>query len=555
MQYSYVMKGLGKAFPGGKQVLKDIWLSFIPGAKIGIIGSNGSGKTTLMKIMGGTDQDFTGEAWAAKGIRVGYLPQEPELDSSKNVYENILDSLAYEKGLLDEFNEVSAKFLEPMSDDEMNDLLEKQGRLQEEIDALDAWNLENRIEVAMTALGCPPKDAKVDDISGGEKRRVALTKLLLEEPDILLLDEPTNHLDAYSVNWLERYLQEYKGTVVLVTHDRYFLDNVVSWILELDRGQGIPHEGNYSSWLEAKAKRLKTEQKSEDAQAKKMQQELEWIKQTPKGRQTKSKSRITAFEKLNDNFNDRISEGSIVIPEGPRLGENVIKVQKISKGYDGRILFEDLNFDIPKGAIVGVIGANGMGKSTFLRIVTGQETADNGGVSIGDTAKLSYVDQLRTDLRGENTVWEEISDKNDEIDLGKKSINSRAYCSWFNFKGADQQKKMHQLSGGERNRVHLAKLLKSGGNVIILDEPTNDLDIATLRSLEEALLNFQGCIIVVSHDRFFLDRIATHMLAFEGDGNVVWHEGNFQSYEEDRKRRLGIEENEQERFKFRKFKH
>jgi len=555
MQYSYVMKGLNKSFPGGKQVLKDIWLSFLPGAKIGIIGVNGSGKTTLMKIMSGVETDFTGEAWAAKGIKLGYLSQEPELDSAKTVYENILNSLSHEKGLLDEFNAVSAKFMEPMSDDEMNELLEKQGKLQEEIDALDAWSLDNCIEMAMTALGCPPKDAKIDDISGGEKRRIALTKLLLEEPDILLLDEPTNHLDAYSVNWLERYLQEYKGTVVLVTHDRYFLDNVVSWVLELDRGQGIPHEGNYSLWLEAKAKRLKTEKKGEDAQTKKMQQELEWIRQTPKGRQTKSKSRLTAFDKLNENVNDSLSEGSIIIPEGPRLGENVIKVEGVSKSYGDKVLFNDLILTIPKGAIVGIIGANGMGKSTFLNIVTGHETSDGGTVTIGDTAVLSYVDQLRSELQDNHTIWEEITGKNDEINLGKKSVNSRVYCSWFNFKGTDQQKKMHQLSGGERNRVHLAKLLKSGGNVIILDEPTNDLDIATLRSLEEALLDFKGCAIVVSHDRFFLDRIATHMLAFEGDSQVIWHEGNFNSYEEDRKRRLGIDANEQERFKFRKFKH
>ena len=555
MQYSYVMKGLSKSFPGGKQVLKDIWLSFLPGAKIGIIGSNGSGKTTLMKIMGGIEKDFIGEAWAAQGIKVGYLSQEPELDSSKNVYENILEGLSYEKKLLDDFNQISAKFLEPMSDDEMNELLEKQGKLQEDIDALDVWNLENRVEVAMMALGCPPKDVMVDTISGGEKRRVALTKLLLEEPDILLLDEPTNHLDAYSVNWLERYLQEYKGTVVLVTHDRYFLDNVVSWILELDRGQGIPHQGNYSSWLETKSKRLQTEQKGEDVQIKKMQQELEWIKQTPKGRQTKSKSRLTAFEKLSEDFNEKISEGSIIIPEGPRLGDLVVKVDQLKKSYDGKTLFDALTLTIPKGSIVGIIGANGMGKSTFLRILTGQEQPDDGVVTIGETAKLSYVDQLRHDLKGEHTIWEEISGKNDDIQLGNKVVNSRAYCSWFNFKGTDQQKKMHQLSGGERNRVHLAKLLKSGGNVIILDEPTNDLDIATLRSLEEALLNFKGCAIVVSHDRFFLDRIATHILAFEGDEQVIWHEGNFQSYEEDRKRRLGINENEQERFKFRKFKH
>lgn len=555
MQYSYVMKGLSKSFPGGKDVLKDVWLSFLPDAKIGVIGSNGSGKSTLMKIMGGIEKEFNGEAWAAQGIKVGYLPQEPQLDHSKNVYDNILNSLAYEKGLLDEFNTISMKFMEPMSDDEMNRLLEKQGKLQEEIDTLDAWNLEHRIEVAMTALGCPDKEAEISKISGGEKRRIALTKLLLEAPDILLLDEPTNHLDAYSVNWLERYLQEYKGTVVLVTHDRYFLDNVVSWILELDRGQCVPHEGNYSSWLEAKTKRLLIEQKQEDNQTKKMQQELEWIRQTPKARQSKSKARITAFEKLSEDMNTKILEGSIIIPEGPRLGDTVIKVNHLTKSFGDRMLFKDLTFEIPKGAIVGIIGANGMGKTTFLRIVTGQEKADNGTAVVGDTVQLAYVDQLRDDITNTNTIWEEVSGKLDEVKLGSRTVNSRAYCSWFNFKGTDQQKRMEQLSGGERNRVHLAKLLKSGGNVIILDEPTNDLDVATLRALEEALLNFKGCAIVVSHDRFFLDRIATHILAFEGDGKVIWHEGNYQSYEEDRRRRLGIDENGEERFKFKKFKH
>ena len=539
-QYTYVMKSLSKSYPGGKQVLKDVWLSFFPGAKIGIIGPNGAGKSTLLKIMAGIDTEFQGEAWAADGVKVGYLPQEPQLDPTLDVSGNIKQGLGEITDLMQEYEAVNMKFAEPMSDDEMNSLLTRQGELQERIDALDAWDLDRQIEIAMDALRCPAGDADVSKLSGGEKRRIALCRLLLQKPDMLLLDEPTNHLDAESVAWLERHLQEYKGTVVLITHDRYFLDNVVGWILELDRGAGIPYEGNYSSWLEQKQKRLETEQKQETSRQKQLQRELEWIRQSPKARQSKSKARISAYEALLAQDHDKGSgDGAITIPPGPRLGDLVIEGEAIYKGFGDRLLIENLNFNLPKGGIVGVIGPNGAGKTTLFRMLTGQDNPDKGSLKIGETVVMGYVDQSRDTLDANKTIWEEISNGHDEIELGKRKIPSRAYCGLFNFKGSDQQKKVGLLSGGERNRVHLAKMLKSGANVLLLDEPTNDLDVETLRSLEEGLLDFAGCAIVITHDRFFLDRIATHILAFEGDSQVVWFEGNYQSYEEDKKRRLG----------------
>ncbi|MDP3935399.1 MAG: energy-dependent translational throttle protein EttA [Alphaproteobacteria bacterium] len=539
-QYVYVMKELSKAYPGGKKVLNNIWLSFLPGVKIGIIGTNGSGKSTLMKIMGGMDKEFNGEAWAAEGATVGYLAQEPQLDESLTVEQNVMQGLGEVVTWVDRFNEITAKFSEPMTDDEMNDLIIEQGELQEKIDAANAWDLSRTVEIAMDALRCPPGDSPVSTLSGGERRRVALCKLLLQKPDLLLLDEPTNHLDAESVAWLERHLQEYKGTVVLVTHDRYFLDNVVSWILELDRGEGIPFEGNYSAWLEAKQKRLGQEQKEESDRQKQLADELEWIRQSPKARQSKSKARITAYENLlAESQNVNLSMNQITIPAGPRLGNVVIEADNVSKGFSDRMLFEKLTFRLPPGGIVGVIGPNGAGKTTTFRMMTGQETPDTGTMRIGDSVQLSYVDQSRDALDPNKTVWEEISEGQEDIYIGKKTIKSRAYASWFNFKGTDQQKKVGMLSGGERNRVHLAKVLKSGGNVLLLDEPTNDLDVETLRSLEEALLNFAGCAVIISHDRFFLDRIATHILAFEGDSQVVWFEGNYADYEVDLKRRMG----------------
>lgn len=539
-QYVYVMKGLSKTYPGGKKVLNDIWLSFLPGVKIGIIGSNGAGKSTLMKIMGGMDKEFNGESWAAEGATVGYLAQEPQLDESLTVEQNVMKGLGEVVTWVDRFNEITAKFSEPMTDDEMNELIAEQGDLQDKIDAANAWDLSRTVEIAMDALRCPPGDSPVSSLSGGERRRVALCKLLLQKPDLLLLDEPTNHLDAESVAWLERHLQEYKGTVVLVTHDRYFLDNVVSWILELDRGEGIPFEGNYSAWLEAKQKRLGQEQKEESDRQKQLAQELEWIRQSPKARQAKSKARITAYENLlAESQNVNISMNQITIPAGPRLGNVVIEADNVSKGFGDRVLFEKLAFRLPPGGIVGVIGPNGAGKTTTFRMMTGQETPDAGTMRIGETVQLSYVDQSRDALNPDKTVWEEISEGQEDIYIGKKTIKSRAYASWFNFKGTDQQKKVGMLSGGERNRVHLAKVLKSGGNVLLLDEPTNDLDVETLRSLEEALLNFPGCAVIISHDRFFLDRIATHILAFEGDSQVVWFEGNYADYEVDLKRRMG----------------
>jgi len=545
------MKSLSKSYPGGKQVLKDVWLSFFPGAKIGIIGPNGSGKTTLLKIMAQLDKDYQGEAWAADGVKIGYLPQEPQLDNNLDVLSNIKEGLGEVTELMKEYEEINMKFAEPMDDDAMNTLLARQGELQDRIDTLDAWDLDRQIEIAMDALRCPPSDARVDKLSGGEKRRIALCRLLLQKPDLLLLDEPTNHLDAESVAWLDRHLQEYKGTVVLITHDRYFLDNVVGWILELDRGQGIPYEGNYSNWLEQKQKRLLVEQKQETSRQKELERELEWIRQSPKARQAKSKARISSYEELLAQDYDRgTGDGSISIPPGPRLGDLVIEANSLSKGFGDRLLIENLNFNLPKGGIVGVIGPNGAGKTTLFRMLTNQEKPDQGEMRIGDTVVMGYVDQSRDTLDANKSVWEEISNGHDEVELGKRKMPSRAYCGLFNFKGADQQKKVGQLSGGERNRVHLAKMLKSGANVLLLDEPTNDLDVETLRSLEEGLLNFAGCAIVITHDRFFLDRIATHILAFEGDSQVVWFEGNYQSYEEDRHRRLGTDADQPTRIKY-----
>ncbi|MBK8175620.1 MAG: energy-dependent translational throttle protein EttA [Rhodospirillales bacterium] len=550
-QYVYVMKGLSRTYPGGREVLKGITLSFLPGVKIGVIGVNGSGKSTLMKVMAGLDQDFSGEAWAAEGAKVGYLPQEPQLDPDKTVLENVLEGLAETKSLLDRFNAVSARFAEPLDDDEMAALLDEQGELQEKIDAVGGWELDRTVEIAMDALRCPPGDASPASLSGGERRRVALCRLLLEHPDLLLLDEPTNHLDAESVAWLERFLHDYTGTVMVVTHDRYFLDNVTGWILELDRGRGIPYEGNYSSWLEQKQKRLALEEKQETARQRTLALELDWIRASPRARQAKSKARIQAFETLYAQSLDRApGSAQIIIPTAPRLGALVIEAETLSKGYDDRLLIENLSFRLPPDGIVGVIGPNGAGKTTLFRLITGQEPADSGSIRAGETVVLGYVDQSRDALDAKKTVWEEISGGLDELDLGKKKMQSRAYVGQFNFKGADQQKKVGQLSGGERNRVHLAKMLKSGANVLLLDEPTNDLDVDTLRALEDALLEFAGCAVVISHDRWFLDRIATHILAFEGDSEVVWFEGNYQDYEDDKKRRLGADADQPHRIKY-----
>jgi energy-dependent translational throttle protein EttA len=551
-QYIYVMKGLTKIYPGGRKVLENIWLSFLPGAKIGVLGLNGSGKSTLLKIMAGHDNDFAGEAWAAEGVSVGFLSQEPALDPGKDVLGNIMDGVAAKKALLDRFNEVSARFAEELSPEEMDALLAEQSELQEKIDAQDLWELDRTIEIAMDALRCPPPEAKVDTLSGGERRRVALCRLLLQQPDLLLLDEPTNHLDAESVAWLERFLQDYKGTVVAVTHDRYFLDNVAGWILELDRGKGIPWEGNYSSWLEQKEKRLEQEERAETARRRTLQHELEWIRQSPRARQAKSKARITAYERLLSEGAERTpEEAQITIPPGPRLGDLVIEADHLRKGYGNHLLIDDLSFRLPPGGIVGVIGPNGAGKTTLFRIITDQEKPDSGRLRMGETVKLGYVDQSRDALKAQATVWEEISGGNQEIELGRRKVQSRSYVAGFNFKGSDQQKKVGQLSGGERNRVHLAKMLKSGANVLLLDEPTNDLDVDTLRALEEGLLEFAGCVVVISHDRWFLDRIATHMIAFEGDSQVVWFEGNYADYEADRKRRLGAEADPPHRIRYR----
>ncbi len=550
-QYIYGMKNLSPTYPGAREVLKNIWLSFFPGAKIGVLGPNGAGKSTLLKIMAGIETEFNGEAWAAEGASVGYLPQEPQLDPSKNVMENIMDGVGPVRDLLKRFEEVSMKFGEEMTDDEMNALIAEQAELQEKIDACNGWDIERTIEIAMDALRCPPADADVTKLSGGEKRRVALCRLLLSKPDLLLLDEPTNHLDAESVAWLQQHLHDYEGTVVMVTHDRYFLDNVTGWILELDRGEGIPYEGNYSSWLEQKEKRLAQEAKEETARQRTIKEELEWIRQSPRARQAKSKARIQAFENLvAQSGNETLGQAQIVIPPGPRLGDVVIQAEKLSKGFGDRLLFEDLTFKLPPGGIVGVIGANGTGKTTLMKLITGQETPDSGTIRIGDTVVLGYVDQSRDALNPNKTVWEEISQGEDEVVLGKRKMPSRAYVGQFNFKGADQQKKVGQLSGGERNRVHMAKMLKSGANVILLDEPTNDLDVDTLRALEEALLAFPGCAVVTSHDRWFLDRIATHILAFEGDSHVEWFEGNYEEYEADKKRRLGADADQPHRVKY-----
>lgn len=553
VQYIYVMQNLTKVFPGGKELFKGITLSFLPGAKIGVLGVNGAGKSTLLKIMAGRDKEFNGEAWAAEGVKVGYLEQEPQLDPSKNVMENIMDGLGETRDLLKRFEEVSAKFGEEMSDDEMNALIEEQADLSERIEACNGWDLERTIEIAMDALRCPPSDADVTKLSGGEKRRVALCRLLLSKPDMLLLDEPTNHLDAESVAWLENHLKEYTGTVVMVTHDRYFLDNVTGWILELDRGQGIPYEGNYSSWLEQKQKRIEQESREESARQKTLANELEWIQKNPKARQAKSKARINAYDELlAQSTKDKITTAYINIPMSERLGDLVIEANNISKAYGSRVLIDDLSFKIPKGAIVGIIGPNGAGKTTLFRMITGQEQPDSGEIRIGDTVDMGYVDQSRDELNPNKNVWEEISDGLDMIEMGKKTLPSRAYVGQFNFKGGDQQKKIGQLSGGERNRVHLAKMLKKGANVILLDEPTNDLDVDTLRSLEEGIMNYPGCVLVTSHDRWFLDRLATHILAYEDEGHVEWFEGNFEEYEKDKKRRLGEEALNPHRMRFKK---
>jgi len=545
-QYVYVLNGLTKSYPGSKPVLNNISLSFLPGAKIGIVGVNGAGKSTLMRIMAGLDTEFTGEAWAAEGARVGHLPQEPQLDESKDVMGNVMEGVADKKAKLDRFNELAMDYSDETADE--------MAALQDEIDRLDLWDLDAQVEQAMDALRCPPGDADVSALSGGERRRVALCKLLLSKPDMILLDEPTNHLDAETVAWLERFLISYPGTVVLVTHDRYFLDNVTGWILELDRGKGIPYQGNYSSWLGQKQKRMEQEGREEEARKRTLSRELEWIQASPKARQAKSKARIKAYEDLAQKAgNDKVGRAHITIPSGPRLGSSVLEAEHLRKGFGEELLIDDLNFTLPPGGIVGVIGPNGAGKTTLFRMITGQEEPDGGALKLGDTVQLGYVDQSRDALNPKKTVWEEISGGNDMIELGKREVQSRAYVGWFNFRGGDQQKKVGQLSGGERNRVHLAKMLKEGANLLLLDEPTNDLDVETLSALEAALEDFAGCAMVISHDRFFLDRIATHMLAFEGDSHVEWFEGNFADYEEDKRRRLGDAAVEPHRIKFKRF--
>jgi ATP-binding cassette ChvD family protein len=550
-QYIFSMYKMSKVYPGGKQVLKDISLSFLPGAKIGVLGGNGAGKSTLLKIMAGIDNEFNGDAKLADGIKVGYLAQEPELDNNLNVYENVMEGMSEAKSLVDEFNLISLKFSEDLTDEEMNETISKQGELQEKIDNMDAWDLDRKAEIAMDALSLPPGEAKIVNLSGGEKRRVALAKLLLSNPDFLLLDEPTNHLDALSVSWLQRFLHDFPGTVITITHDRYFLDEVAGWILELDRGEGIPYKGNYSQWLEQKQKRLELEGKIEEARKRKLSEELEWIKSAPRARQAKSKARISSYEELvAQEQKNEINTNNLVIPPAPRLGSEVINFNNVSKSFEDKLLIDNLTFKLPPGGIVGVIGANGAGKTTLFRMITKEEIPNNGEIIIGETVSLNYVDQSRDLLKPEQNVWESICDGLDEIQIGKKTIQSRAYVSQFNFKGSDQQKIVSHLSGGERNRVHLAKMLKTPGNVLLLDEPTNDLDVDTLRSLEEAILAFSGCVVVISHDRWFLNKLATHILAFEGGSHVEWFEGNYQDYEQDKKRRLGDDALNPKRIKY-----
>ncbi len=539
-QYIYVMKDLKKIVPPKREILKGIWLSFYPGAKIGVIGGNGAGKSTLLRIMAGVEKDFLGEAWPADGVRVGHLPQEPQLDPAKDVRGNVEEGVSEVRGLLTRFDEINARLGEPLDDDEMEKVLAEQARVQDAIEAAQGWDLDRTVEIAMDALRCPPGEAEVGTLSGGEVRRVALCRLLLQKPDLLLLDEPTNHLDAESVAWLERFLKDYPGTVVAITHDRYFLDNVAGWILELDRGAGIPWEGNYSSWLDQKKQRLAVEEKQETARQRTLERELEWVRMSPRARQAKSKSRLQAYEEmLAEGGRDREGQAEIIIPAGPRLGDVVVQVERLVKGYGDRLLIEDLSFSLPRGGIVGVIGPNGAGKTTLFRMITGQEKPDRGALQVGETVRLAYVDQSRDALDPAKNVWQEISGGAEQLQLGTRQMASRAYVASFNFKGSDQQKKVGDLSGGERNRVHLATMLKSGGNLLLLDEPTNDLDVDTLRALEDALLSFAGCAVVISHDRWFLDRVATHMLAFEGDSRVVWFEGNYEDYEADRRKRLG----------------
>src|SRR5216683_1981306 len=550
-QYIYVMKGLGKSYAGGREVLRDIWLSFFPGAKIGVLGLNGAGKSTLLRVMAGDDKDFAGEAWAADGVRSGSLPQEPALDPDLDVFGNVMAGLAETKALIDRFEAVSARFVEDLSPEEMEALYAEQGELQEKIDQADAWELDRTVEIAMDALRCPPGESAVATLSGGERRRVALCRLLLQRPDLLLLDEPTNHLDAESVAWLQRFLRDYPGTVVTVTHDRYFLDEVAGWILELDRGRGLPFEGNYTGWLEQKQARLEGEGKAEEARRRTLERELEWVRQSPRARQAKSKARVSAYEALVAQSREKAPEtAQIVLPPGPRLGDLVVEADRVRKGFGNNLLIEELSFRLPPGGIVGVIGPNGAGKTTLFRMITGQEAPDSGRLRIGETVKLGYVDQSRDTLVAGNSVWQEISGGQDEIDLGRRKIASRAYCALFNFRGSDQQKKVGQLSGGERNRVHLAKMLKEGANLLLLDEPTNDLDVDTLRALEEALLDYPGCAVIITHDRWFLDRVATHILAFEGDSQALWFEGNYADYEADRRRRLGAEALQPHRIKY-----
>ncbi len=552
-QFIYTMKGLGKVHQPDHVVLKDIWLSFLPGAKIGVLGGNGAGKSTLLRIMAGEDTSFIGEAFPAGGISVGFLPQEPRLDPTKNVLANVEEGVAEVRALLNRYDEINAKFAEDLAADEMDKVLEEQGKIQDRIEAANGWDLDSRLELAMDALRLPPADAEVATLSGGERRRVALCRLLLRSPDLLLLDEPTNHLDAESVAWLERFLKDYPGTVVAVTHDRYFLDNVAGWILELDRGSGIPWEGNYSSWLDQKQQRLQLEEKQESKRQRTLQRELEWIRMSPRARQAKGKARLNAYEDLlKEDTAQKIEQVEIYIPPGPRLGDLVVEARGLRKSYGDLVLMDDVEFTLPRGGIVGVIGPNGAGKTTLFRMITGQEQPDAGTLRLGETVRIGYVDQSRDALGADRTVWEEITGAQDEVELGKRTVASRAYVSWFNFKGRDQQRKVGMLSGGERNRVHLAKLLKGGSNLLLLDEPTNDLDVDTLRALEEALVSFAGCAVVISHDRWFLDRIATHMLAFEGESKVVWFQGNYQDYEVDRKRRLGTEADQPHRIKYRK---